>query len=56
MVIFERAKCTECGTDVSFTDNGGRCESDLGWLCNDCIKKLQEQGLRLFFEDENVTD
>ncbi len=52
----ETCNCTCCGKTTPFTDDGGRCETDLGWLCNDCIKQLTEQQYQLHFEDEDMGD
>lgn len=49
----ELARCQNCGKHTLFTDAGGRCESYFGWLCNDCISLLKDQGKELHFEDED---
>lgn len=48
------ATCQWCKATVPFTDEGGRCETQYGWLCNKCVEALQERGAELYFEDEEV--
>lgn len=50
----EVAQCQWCGDVTEFTDEGGRCETDLGWLCNRCIAALKSRGEELHFEDEDI--
>ena len=49
----DKAVCMECGAITPFTDDGGRCETYSGWLCHDCIARLQNAGDELHFEDDN---
>ena len=48
----EFAICTHCGKITPFTDEGGRCETYDGWLCNECIAALKAEGVPLRFEDD----
>ena len=50
----QKFKCTQCGKRTPATDAGGRCETDRGWLCNDCIDRLRLDGIALEFEDDRV--
>lgn len=52
----ETAQCAECGKITPFTDEGGRCEINEGWLCNDCIDKLTREGWKLIFADGTTND
>ena len=52
--IIEQCECRNCHKSTPFTDEGGHCEVELGWLCNDCIKELQAQGIELHFQDEEI--
>lgn len=48
------AVCQRCGKVTMFTDEGGRCENDYGWLCHECINELREEGEELHFQDEEI--
>lgn len=50
----DTAQCTECERITLFTDEGGRCENEIGWLCVDCIVELERQGSALTFQDEEI--
>lgn len=52
----EYCTCQMCGTETVFTDKGGRCETDMGWLCHNCIKICKANGEHLHFEDEQGED
>ena len=52
----ETCKCTNCHKETPFTDVGGRCETDLGWLCNECIEQLKQEGIDLQFQDDELPD
>ena len=47
----EKWVCQNCKKKFEATDKFGRVESYFGFLCHACIKKLQEEGEELRFED-----
>jgi hypothetical protein len=47
-------QCNKCGNYLPATDKFGRVESDAGWLCHDCIKKLTDEDVPLTFEDDKL--
>lgn len=46
--------CNKCGNFLPATDKYGRVESDMGWLCHNCIKKLTDEDIPLVFEDDKL--
>lgn len=45
-------ECQHCHKYFPATDEFGRVESDLGFLCHKCIKELTADGIELRWEDE----
>ena len=48
----EEWECQHCHKHFPATDEGGRVETDMGFLCHGCIKDLEGKGEKLHFEDE----
>lgn len=48
------AVCQWCGEITEFTDDGGRTEKDIGWMCNKCIQAVKSRGEELEFMDEEM--
>ena len=51
----EEWECQHCHKHFPATDEGGRVETDLGFLCNNCIKELSKDS-ELHFEDESLKE
>lgn len=47
-------KCQWCGEEIPPTEDGGRREVDLGWLCHQCIQAIESRGEHLEFQDKEV--
>ena len=45
-------ECQHCHKHFPATDEFGRVESDLGFLCHKCIKELSAKGAKLTWVDE----
>ena len=45
-------ECQHCHKNFPATDEFGRVESDLGFLCHKCIKELSAKGAKLTWVDE----
>lgn len=50
----EVVRCQWCGEIIDPTNNEGKYESDLGWLCFQCIEAIKSRGEKLRFEDEDI--
>lgn len=50
------AVCQICGKITPFTDEGGRCETEVGWMCHGCIEEAHKQGEELHFQDEDFVE
>ena len=50
----EVVRCQWCGEIINPTNDGGKHEADLGWLCHRCIAALKSRGEELHFKDDNI--
>lgn len=49
-------KCQVCGEKTPCVDEFGKCEVQIGWMCNACIEEYKAKGEELEFQDESMEE